>query len=62
MEPHHYYHPLYMSITKLEVAGWRQIGNQEGLDKRRKLSGIGKMMQIDETLKGTRALVEYLNE
>ncbi len=62
MEPHHYYYPVYMSITKLEVAGWRQIGNQEGLDKRRKLSGIGKMMQIDETLKGTRALVEYLNE
>jgi len=51
MEPHHDYHPLYMSITKLEIAGWRQIGNQEGLDKRRKLSGIGKMMQMDETLK-----------
>jgi hypothetical protein len=52
MEPHHYYCPLYMSITKLEVTGWRQIGNQVGLDKRRKPSGIGKMMQMDETLKG----------
>jgi hypothetical protein len=51
MEPHHYYHPLYMSITKLEVARWRQIGNQEGLDKRSKPSGIGKMMQMHETLK-----------
>jgi hypothetical protein len=44
MEPRHYYHPLHMSVTTLEVAGWRQIGNQVGLDKRRKPSGIGKMM------------------
>jgi hypothetical protein len=35
-KPRHYYHPLNMSITTLEVAGWRQIGNQVGLAKRRK--------------------------